>query len=112
MFQEVTLVDYRPGEASFITVRARPVGCAYTWRSETNSGAFGFFLLFEGEDGKWYVQEIKYFPDFRSFFAIYFTFVSFEDVKCTFPREVKYITEGGVNAQATFYPEPRAADRA
>jgi len=110
MFQEVTLVDCRPGEASLHVVRARPAGRPYVWRSETEPGTFGFFLLFEGEDGKWFVQEINFFSTYNSVFAIYFQFLSFEDLKLTFPKEVRYIT--GDNAQATFFPEPLPADRA
>ena len=91
MFQEVTLVDHRPGEELvYEIVRARPVGRAYIWCNPTNPGTGGFYLLFEGEDGRWFVQQINHFPRFGTF-ASYVPFLSFEDAKYTFPDEVTYI---------------------
>jgi len=91
MFREVTLVYHRPGEEPVVeVVRARPVGRAYTWSSSTAPGTGGVSLLYEGEDGRWFVQQINFFPEF-GFFAIYFSFLDFEDAKCTFPDEVRFI---------------------
>jgi hypothetical protein len=70
MFQAVTLVDHRPGEAANCEiVRARPVGRAYTWCDPTRPGAGGVSLLFKGEDGRWFIQQINHFPDPLRFFA-------------------------------------------
>jgi hypothetical protein len=88
MFREVALVDSRPNEEpTYEIVRARPVGRAYTWCDPTTPGAGGVSLLFEGEDGRWFIQQISHFPKF-GFFAIYFSFTSFEDAKYTFPDEL------------------------
>jgi len=91
MFREVALVDHRPGE-EFISevIRARPVGRAYTWCDPTNPGAGGVSLLFEEEGGRWFIQQINYFPK-SGFFAIYFSFTSLEDVRHTFTEDVMYI---------------------
>ena len=87
MFQEITLVDSRPGEASLRTVRARPVGRPYFWQGE---GAFGYFILFEGEDGEWFLQRINFFTEPYNFFvAVWFSFPSFEDLECVFLREIE-----------------------
>jgi len=91
MFKETVLVDHRPGEEPVVeVVRARPVGRAYVWCDPTTPGAGGVSLLFEGEDGRWFIQQINFFPKF-GFCAIYFSFLDFKDVKCTFPDEVFYI---------------------
>jgi len=88
MFREVALVDSRPNEEStYEIVRARPVGRAYTWCDPTTPGAGGVSLLFEGEDGRWFVQQINHFPRF-GIFASYVPFLSFEDAKYTFPDEL------------------------
>ena len=90
MFREVALVDSRPNEEpTYEIVRARPVGRAYTWCDPTNPGAGGVSLLFEGEDGRWFVQQISHFPSpgFR-FCAIYFSFSSLDDAKYVFPDEL------------------------
>jgi len=88
MFREVVLVDHRPGE-EFISevIRARPVGRVYTWCDPTNPGAGGVSLLFEAEDGRWFVQQINHFPRF-GFCAIYFSFTSLEEAKYTFPDKL------------------------
>jgi hypothetical protein len=92
MFREVTLVDHRPGEEPvFEVVHARPVGRAYTWCDPTRVGVGGVSLLFKGEDGRWFIQQINHFPDPFRFFAIYFSFTSFDDLCYTFPDEVSYI---------------------
>jgi len=112
MFREVMLVEHRPGQETKIeVVRARPVGRPYTWLSETEPGVGGFFLIFEGEDGSAWVQEITRFPEPSSLFAKFLKFAALEEVKSIFPREARVI-EGDDNAQATFFPEPRPADRA
>jgi len=91
MFREVTLVNRRPGEEpTFEVVRARSVGRAYVWSDPTTPGAGGVSLLFEGEDGKWFIQQINHFPKL-GFFAIYFSFASFDDAKYAFPDELTCI---------------------
>jgi len=112
MFREVMLLEHRPGQETKIeVVRARPVGRPYTWLSETTPGVGGFFLLFEGEDGSAWVQEVTRFPEPSSLFAKFIKFASLEEVRSIFPREAKFV-EGEGSEQATFFPEPRPADRA
>ena len=112
MFREVMLVEHRPGQETKIeVVRARPVGRPYTWLSETEPGVGGFFLIFEGEDGSAWVQEITRFPEPSSLFAKFIKFASLEEVRSIFPREARFV-EGDDNEQATFFPEPRPTDRA
>jgi hypothetical protein len=91
MFQEVVLVTRRPNEEPYYEiVRARPVGRVYTWCDPTTPGAGGIFFLLEGEDGRWFIQQINHFPKF-GFFAIHFPFLSLDDAKCTFPDELTYV---------------------
>jgi len=112
MFREVMLVEHRPGQETKIeVVRARPVGRPYAWLSETTPDVGGFFLIFEGEDGSAWVQEITRFPEPSSLFAKFLKFASLEEVRSIFPREAKFV-EGEGSEQATFFPEPLPADRA
>jgi len=91
MFQEVVLISRRTNnEPTFRIVRARPVGRAYVWCDPTDPGAGGVTLLFEGEDGRWFVQEINHFPK-SGFLATSYSFEDFEDAKWTFLDEVTYI---------------------
>jgi len=73
MYQDVVLVNYPP-EASgpeVKIIKARPLGRAVPWCDYTQPGSGGVILLFEGEDGFYYVQEINTFSNpFRTFYHL------------------------------------------
>ena len=74
MFQDVVLVHYPPeAEAPIVkTIKARPLGSAFPWCDYTQPGSGGFSLIFEGEDGLYYVQEINCFSNpFRTYYHLY-----------------------------------------
>jgi hypothetical protein len=91
MYQDVVLIFHWPGEdVVYEVVRARPAGRAYVWSDKT-TGAVEIFLLYEGENGQWFVQRINHFPDPPQTSSSYFIFQSFADAKRTFPDRINYI---------------------
>jgi len=72
MYQDVVFVNFPPDAEmpEVKTVKARPLGRATAWCDQPGCG--GFLLLFEGEDGRFYVQELNTFSNpFRVFYHLY-----------------------------------------
>jgi hypothetical protein len=81
MYQNVLLVDLASGGYTYKTVKARPRGRAVV-RSDGEE-VVHYTILWEGENGMYYTQEILCFPHpFRAFFFSS-SFESFEDAFLT-----------------------------
>jgi len=81
MYQNVLLVDLSNGGYTYKTVKARPRGHAVV-RSDGEE-VVHYTILWEGENGMYYTQEIICFPyPFRAFFFSS-SFESFEDAFLT-----------------------------
>jgi len=83
MYQTVVLINHQPNnKAKYKLIKARPVGRAVI-QCDEDGVVEHFFLLFEGENGMYHIQEIVCFSNpFRVFFYSS-TFESFEDAFLT-----------------------------